>query len=199
MAEPIPDLPPLWLLRHGQTEWNREGRLQGWRDSPLTEQGKAQASKARHRLEAQGLGPESDTLRLASPLGRAVKTARLIFGDHGFETDRRLIEIGTGDWTGLRLKTLQAEHPELFAQGPRIWYDAAPDGEKFAGLARRIRDFYADLPAQAAGRAVVIITHGVTLRMLRAQALGHEVEQETHIDFPQDAIHHIENGIVRLV
>lgn len=192
-------LPPLWLLRHGQTEWNREGRLQGWQDSPLTEQGEDQARLAAGRLAAQGLGAGDSVLRLVSPLGRAVATARLAFGDLPFETDKRLIEIGTGDWTGLHLKTLETNHPELFAQGPRVWYDAAPGAETFAGLARRIADFYGDLPTRAAGRSVVIITHGVTLRMLRALALGHTVEHETHIDFPQDAIHHIEAGRIRLV
>lgn len=197
MPEAIRDLPPLWLMRHGETEWNRAGRLQGHQDSPLTETGIDQARAAGQRLAA--LGPGAVALRLASPLGRAMATARLVFGPLPFETDPQLVEIGTGDWTGAHLPTLSAQFPDIFAAPAYEWYDRAPGGETLAGIAARIAGFLAGLPARAGGRPVVIVTHGVTLRMLRAQALGLDVADETHTHFPQGAIHHVEGGRARLL
>lgn len=195
MADPAA-LPPLWVMRHGETEWNRAGRLQGHGDSPLTEAGEAQAREAGRRLAA--LLPAT-ALRLASPSGRSRATARLAFGAMAFETDPRLMEIGVGDWTGAHLEALGASDPELFAAPGFGWYDRAPGGERMAGIAARVADFLADLPARAAGRPVAIVTHGVTLRVMRAQVLGVTVADETGLHFPQGAIHHIASGRARLV
>lgn len=195
MAEPL-SLPPLWLMRHGETEWNRAGRLQGHDDSPLTEAGEAQARDSGRRL-AGLLAP--DTLLLASPSGRTQATARLVFGGAAFETDARLLEIGIGAWTGAHFEALRAADPALFAAPAYGWYDAAPGGERLEGLAARVAGFLAELPARAAGRPVAIVTHGITLRVMRAQVLGLAMADETHLHFPQGAIHHIEAGRARLV
>ena len=190
-------LPPIWAMRHGETEWNRAGRLQGHDDSPLTETGEAQAREAGARLAAVLAG---EALRLVSPSGRAQATARLVFGPAPFETDAQLLEIGTGAWTGQSMTDLTARHPELFAAATAYdWYDHAPGGETLAGVASRCEGFLAALPGRARGRPVVIVTHGITLRVLRAQALGLTVADEMGLRFPQGAIHHIHNGRADLI
>ena len=190
------DLPPLWVMRHGETEWNVAGRLQGHDDSPLTEKGKVQAREAGQRLAP--LLP-AEALRLVSPSGRAQATARLVFGAAPFETDARLLEIDIGDWTGAQLDRLSRAHPDLFAIPAFGWYDRAPGGEQIAGLAARVAGFLADLPARAAGRPVAIVTHGITLRVMRAQILGLTLADETALHFPQGAIHYIRSGRADLV
>ena len=118
------ELPPIWFLRHGQTEWNLEGRLQGHKDSPLTALGRSQAARQARILPdilqrvATGAGG-----CFASPLGRAQETARIALAGRGFVTDPRLSEIATGDWEG-RLRAEVAT-----GEGDLFLYAGAPGGE----------------------------------------------------------------------
>ena len=190
-------LPPIWAMRHGETEWNQAGRLQGHDDSPLTETGRTQAREAGRRLASALTG---EALRLASPSGRTQATARLVFGPAPFDTDPQLLEIGTGTWTGQRLDDLAARHPAIFAASIAYdWYDHAPQGETLAGVAARVAAFLAALPARAQGRPVAIVTHGITLRVLRAQVLGLTLADETALHFPQGTIHHLRDGRAELI
>ncbi len=95
----------LYLLRHGETEFNLEGRLQGQQDSPLTARGRAQARAHGALLKTLIAEPEAWRV-VASPLGRTMDTARLACAELGLpeaaiETDPRLKEIAFGDWEGL--------------------------------------------------------------------------------------------------
>jgi len=153
-------LPDLHLIRHGETVWNREERLQGRRDSPLTAAGRAQAA---------ALAPLVARLRaapLCSPQGRAVETARLLFPGR-VATDPRLCEIDVGSFTGLRLPQLRAAHPRIFAAPGLGWYDLCPGGEGLTALAARCADLLADLTGPA-----ILIGHGIALRMIWALATG---------------------------
>ncbi|WP_323715578.1 histidine phosphatase family protein [Paracoccus aminovorans] len=185
-----PDLPDLYLMRHGQTRWNAEGRLQGRLDSPLTPLGLAQA-----RRQAWLLRDLPDGLaRYASPAGRAQQTARIAFGGAGFACDERLHEIDIGSFAGRLGAALQAEHPALFGQGGALdWYDHAPGGEHFAGLRARVRAFLRDLSGPA-----VIVTHGITLRMLRAEAMGLPPERLAEMPVLQGAVHLVSRGRHRM-
>ena len=87
-------VPDLWVMRHGETEWNVAGRLQGRSDSALTARGRAQAAR-QARLVAAIRGK-----RVSSPQGRACDSARIVFAGQAFATDPRLAEICIGDWTG---------------------------------------------------------------------------------------------------
>lgn len=190
-------IPPLFLLRHGQTEWNRAGRLQGHLDSPLTGTGRSQALRMRDLLP-----DPAGMLRLSSPLGRAVETARLVFGPLPFQTDARLAEIALGDWSGADHAALAAREGisgGISGDAPRHWYCAAPGGEGLEGLAARVADFLADLPARAGARPVAIVTHGVTLSMLRAQVLGVDFETDFAAYHPQDAVHALAGGTACLI
>ncbi|MDO5630950.1 MAG: histidine phosphatase family protein [Paracoccus sp. (in: a-proteobacteria)] len=175
-------LPDLYLMRHGQTEWNALGRMQGRLDSPLTVQGRAQATRLARLVEGvQGR-------YISSPQGRALETARIVFGA-GFATDDRLVEIDIGDFSGHLNSDLRAAHPAIFAP-PRLgWYDRAPGGEGYAGLATRCRAFLADLNGPA-----IIVTHGITLRMLRLLAMGRDMSTFEDMPVEQGAVHVIRSG-----
>lgn len=151
--------PDLYLMRHGETAWNLEGRLQGRGDSPLT---------ARGRQQAAWLGDLTRGVagaRLSSPLGRADQTARLAFGA-AVPHDPRLAEICVGHWSGALEHDLRRAHPDLFAGGPLDWYDRSPGGEGLAALRARCRAFLDDLTGPT-----LVVTHGITLRMLRLLVL----------------------------
>lgn len=184
----IPGLPDLWLLRHGETEWNKERRMQGRRDSALTALGRAQAARQAKLI------PTEDVTRVASPLGRARQSAEIVFGGLPFTTDERLAEIDIGAWSGQMLTDLTAQHPQLFSGHPLDWYNHAPGGEGLAGLEARARAFLASLD-----RPTVAVTHGITLRMLRALTQGLPFSGELDTRFPQDAVHRISGGRAELV
>jgi broad specificity phosphatase PhoE len=152
-------LPDLYLIRHGETLWNREGRLQGRLDSPLTAEGRAQARALAAMVR------ELPGTRFSSPQGRAVATARLLFGAEGFQTDARLAEIDVGRFTGCTMPDLLSAHPAIFAESGLGWYDRCPEGEGFAALAARCRSFLSDLQGPA-----LLVGHGITLRMIWALA-----------------------------
>ncbi|WP_299839756.1 histidine phosphatase family protein [uncultured Paracoccus sp.] len=175
--------PDLYLMRHGQTVWNAEGRMQGKLDSPLTDLGIAQA-KAQARLVA---GVEA--ARFASPQGRAQQTARIVFAGQPFQTDARLAEIDIGTFSGRRYPDLAAEHPALFELDGFGWYDHAPGGEGFSGLMTRARSFLDSLTGPS-----LIITHGITLRMLRLIAMGWDMTRFEELAQHQGAVQVVRAG-----
>lgn len=174
--------PPLFVLRHGETEWNRAGRLQGWQDSPLTATGRAHAARQGDILREVLTGNER---WVASPLGRAVHTAQIAGAPKDLAHDARLREIDMGAWTGLSSAQIAAERPDLegFAR-----YEAIPQGETIAQLTRRVAAFLAEQDAPT-----VIITHGITSRILRCLATGQPPAQYTQIGGGQGVVYRIED------
>lgn len=175
--------PDLCLIRHGQTVWNAQGRLQGRLDSPLTERGRAQAAALRP------LVADLPGLRLCSPLGRAVQTARLLFGDAPVTLDDRLAEIGLGDFSGRLIAELRAERPDVFAGPPHAWYDRVPNGEGLAALSARLSALLDALPGPA-----VVVTHGMALAMLCHLATGRPLHRVHAACQRQGAVHVIRRG-----
>lgn len=175
--------PDLYLMRHGQTEWNAEGRMQGRLDSPLTSMGITQ-SKRQAELIAKVEGN-----CFASTLGRAIQAARIVFGDKEFTTDDRLVEIDIGEFSGHKIEELLRDRPEFFTGSRLDWYDRAPGGEHFSGLAVRAHSFLDDLTGPA-----IIVTHGMFLRMLRITALGWPVSRIEELSVEQGSVHVIRNG-----
>ncbi|WP_040595953.1 histidine phosphatase family protein [Paracoccus zeaxanthinifaciens] len=173
-------------MRHGETAWNVQDRLQGILDSPLTDRGIEQA----RRLAELSNGIAGR--RISSPQGRAVATARIAFGQD-FATDPRLSEIDVGDFTGRLLSDLRGEHPGIFIDDFG-WYDRCPGGEGFARLATRCRSLLDDLDGPA-----LIVTHGVTLRMLRCLILGLPIDRIGQGEARQGAIHAFRQGHESLI
>ncbi|MEX0311357.1 MAG: histidine phosphatase family protein [Tateyamaria sp.] len=182
--------PELLILRHGETEWNRAGRMQGAADSPLTDRGRAHAAAQGRLLSARDL---RGWLFWTSPLGRCRATADIALGPHASDVceDARLVEITLGSWTGKLRTEIAAEVPQLFDHdGGMDWYDHAPGGEGLEALYARTGTFLADLSGPS-----VIVTHGITSRMLRCHCLG--LEPAAFADLPggQGVVYHMKNGV----
>lgn len=183
----------LFLLRHGQTEWNVQGRMQGRRDSPLTALGIAQARR-QARIVGDLLAARPDLALYASPLGRARDTARIVFDGIPPTYDERLAEIDVGRFTGHRIEDMRLKFPDLFPPDRLGWYDRTPGGEDFAALARRTRAFLDGL-----GGPAVIVTHGITLRMLRLIAMGLPMGAIGRMAVRQGAVHVVSGGRHRVL
>ncbi|ACG79475.1 phosphoglycerate mutase family protein [Phenylobacterium zucineum HLK1] len=178
------------LLRHGETHWNVERRIQGRRESALTPRGERQAA-AMGRLVADliRMEPPADWRLAASPLLRAQATAQAVAARAGLriDTDERLAEICCGDWEG-KLRS------EVGAGGPE-WFFGAPGGETFEEVMARVESFLADLPPEPR-RRMVVVSHGVTGRLLRGAYAGLPRAETLAQDVPQDAVYRLAGGQV---
>jgi broad specificity phosphatase PhoE len=162
--------PLLYYIRHGETEWNTQGRLQGQRDLPINAKGRAQAQRcgeilrdllARDGIDAAGLD------FVSSPLGRARETMERVHAELGldpqaYRTDPRLTEVSFGQWEGFTLAELAARFPEAAAARERDkWNFVPPEAESYAQMSARVRDWYDTLD-----RPTVAVAHGGTFRGL---------------------------------
>ena len=186
----------MFLALHGQTDWNRDGRVQGWLDSPLTEHGRLQAATAARILCRQNL--VSGTYEIVcSPLGRTRETARIIAAELGFDpsairTDARLREVSLGQWDGHTHAELEAGWPECMAGSNRYdWFFRSPDGETYDDVARRLGGW---LEAQAHHDKLVIVTHGIASRILRGLYARLPIEDALRSEVARDAIFRLANG-----
>lgn len=182
--------PELYILRHGETVWNAENRLQGQRDSPLTQKGIADARRQKALLDDCDL---EGFAFWTSPQGRAFQTAAIAFAGHAslIRTDDRLREIGVGAWSGkLRDALPLPDGPNpLLAQ-----YDLAPDGEGLAAVKARCAAFLADLQGPA-----VIVTHGITGAVLRALIIGDRAFHDPSPHAGQGCVLHLKDGVQRML
>jgi len=185
----------IYLVRHGETEWNRARRYQGWADSPLTERGLAQAEAIGRLL--RGL-PEAQAAELvASPIGRARRTAEIIRECLGrtapLRFDDRLREISLGSWDGLDRAQIAALRPGIFdGAGYHEWYFTTPDGETYDGFAGRIAAWL----AEAADRPLIVVTHGIVTRVLRGLYAGLTRPDALCLPVPQDRIFRLSGGAI---
>ncbi len=186
----------LYLLRHGETEFNVAGRLQGQRDSPLTARGRAQARAHGALLKTLIAEPEAWRV-VASPLGRTMDTARLACAELGLpeaaiETDPRLKEIAFGDWEGLTWAEAETRHPELWAaREADRWGFVVPGGESYAMVALRARAFL-DEPR---GNTIVV-SHGATGRVMRGLYSRLAPAEMRTLEQPQEALHRLTQGTI---
>ena len=139
-------MPVLYYVRHGETDFNRQGRLQGRRDTPLNAHGRQQAAEcgvllrdlfARDHRQAQ------DFKYVSSPLKRARETMEILRATLGlqvddYEIDARLIEIAYGEWEGLTLQEIEMRNASVLSARERDKWDfAPPGGESYRELADR--------------------------------------------------------------
>jgi probable phosphoglycerate mutase len=156
------------LVRHGETEWSRDGRHTGRTDIPLTAVGRRQAAALAGPLTAWTFA-----LVLSSPLQRAVETCRL--AGYGPQAQQRpeLMEWDYGRYEGRTSRQIAAEDP-----GWSLWRDGGPDGETPADVGRRVDRVIAEV-LEVAGD-VLIFAHGHVLRVLAARWLGEAPEGGKH-------------------
>ena len=175
------------MLRHGETEWNRERRMQGGLDSPLTARGVAQARAMGAVLRREGA---CSLPAFTSPQLRAARTADLALGPGRARRDPRLREIGVGPFEGRLLAEIMREHPLLFREdAPPDWHFDVPDGEGFDALHARVASFLAAL-----GGPAVVVCHGITARMLRGLALGLDREGMLGLPGGQGSVWRVAQG-----
>ncbi|MGC1497381.1 MAG: histidine phosphatase family protein [Sulfitobacter sp.] len=179
--------PPLFILRHGETEWNAQNRLQGHHDSALTAVGKSQAQQQHEILKTRDL---TGFMALTSPQGRAFHTASIALEGlvDGIETDTRLREIGVGEWAGAIREDVMKLAPD--AKDTFDLYEFAPGGEGFAALRTRCTAFLETLDCPA-----VLVTHGITSRMLRLIVLDLPTENLRDLPGGQGVVFHLEGGL----
>jgi probable phosphoglycerate mutase len=196
----IERLAMIYLLRHGQTEFNREGRYQGALDSPLTDLGRAQAAGMGARLKAL-IGDPAGWLLQSSPLGRARATAEIVraaLGVHDIVIEPRLREITLGAWDGLTGVDIDEQYPGARDGAGRYgWLFRAPGGESFEALTARLKHWLDD--ARVDRRPRVVVSHGITGRALCALVLGTTMEGARLGATPQDSIFRITASAVEAV
>ena len=179
----------IFLVRHGETVWNVQGRFQGGLDSPLTRRGRAQADTL-GRILAAHLDPAKVEVQV-SPLGRARETASLLrsrFACAEPVIEPRLREVSIGSWDGLDSFEIDAEWPGVLEGAtPFDWYFRSPDGETYEEVCARLEDWLRPcLKEQQC--PVVAVAHGLTSRLLRGLLLGLSREETLELPVPQDGV-----------
>jgi len=164
--------PTVFYIRHGETDWNVRGRLQGRRDIPLNARGREQARHCGTLLRDLFAREGRDAAALdyvSSPLGRACETMALLrsvlgLPADGYRTDERLAEIAFGDWEGFTIAQLHERDPQGIAQREHDkWHFLPPNGESYKMMSGRMRDWYESLTQDTVATA-----HGGTARGLMA-------------------------------
>jgi probable phosphoglycerate mutase len=190
---------PLYMLRHGETAWNTERRMQGAKDSPLTERGRLQALAMGRTLKRELLREAQPTIFLRSPLGRARETADIVGRELGLDPgewrdDPRLAELRYGDWEGSSWKEIQVSHPTALADwraDPHGY--CPPGGETHFELRRRSAAVLAEIAAS--GQRTVVVGHGVSGAVLRGLNLGLDAKAMFVLEKPQDAFFRLLAGL----
>jgi broad specificity phosphatase PhoE len=176
----------LYVVRHGETDWNVAGRLQGQTDIPLNDVGRQQAAQNGLRLARQNLDPNIDFV--ASPLSRAYETMELLrqamgLPRDGFRTDARLKELSYGRCEGRTWSQL----PPLDARGVRRsddFFNWLPEGgESYADAMHRTAGWLADVERDA-----IVVTHGGITRAMRGLVVGIAEHKIPSLKVPQDRV-----------
>ena len=184
MANPI-----IYFLRHGQTDWNVERRLQGQKDIPINATGRQQAAANGKALSALLDDPKRFRY-IASPLGRTRETMNIVRGElglphHGYETDDRIKEISFGLWETHTFDELHKTVPEAVdARSADKWNFAAPQGESYQMLLNRVKTWLPYVKEDA-----VVVCHGGILRVLEHYLNGTAIEDVVNSEVPQDRIY----------
>lgn len=165
----------LYIVRHGETEWNAAGRIQGRLDSRLTEKGRRYAAMLGEKLQ------ETEFIRIiSSPSSRALQTAKLIKGDRDIPVfqDERIMEMALGPWQGMTLSEIQLQYPKEYE-----WFTTRPElyqiigAESFFDMKKRAEDFLSELQNSPFSGNLLIVTHGLFIKILLAVVKGIEIKE----------------------
>lgn len=183
----------LYIVRHGQTEWNLERRFQGWLDSPLTEHGVESAKQLKQHLK-----PHRFHHCVSSPSPRASRTMELILSEHhgGYKTDERLREINLGPWQGMKHEEIEVQFPEqleIFYNHPENFW--LSDAETYHDVYERVNGFLNEQVTTAKKKSephnVLVVTHGVTLMMFQLIMDGKPLKELSEYTVaPNTQVHH---------
>jgi broad specificity phosphatase PhoE len=185
----------IYFVRHGETIWNTERRLQGSLDSRLTNLGLTQVLANAKTLE-EALPNIASLHFVSSPLGRARMTmefirAWLVLRVPDYSIDERLAEVRFGDWEGLTFKEIESTFPEQWAERQRAkWTHVPPNGESFAQASERLKAWAGELCGDA-----IVVAHGAVGRILRGLNLGMKEEEIAYSGDPlHDRVYRLAGG-----
>lgn len=190
----------LYVIRHGQTDYNREERLQGARDIPLNETGRDQARGNGRVLATRSLElPLAEFDWVASPLGRTRETMELVresagLDPSGYRTDPLLVELSFGDWEGQTLSEVSVHSPGLIEQREQGKWRFQPPGtraESYAMLAERTGRFLSGVD-----KPTICVAHGGVIRTLFHRIGKLDDEAAALLDVPQDRVLKIEENTI---
>ncbi|EMN7142337.1 histidine phosphatase family protein [Vibrio parahaemolyticus] len=187
----------IFVLRHGETEFNADKKLQGHCNSSLTSKGSDQARRVGTTLKQY---VENRPFRVySSTLGRALQTSKIVceelnYSYENLNKEPRLKEFSLGEWEQRTIPSLEQEIPNLLAQND--WYLQAPNCETYESVRERLSSWLSDV---AHDEDIVVVSHGLTGIVLRGLLLGMDYTQVWQQDLPQDAFFIIEDGRITRV
>ncbi|EJO9910974.1 histidine phosphatase family protein [Vibrio parahaemolyticus] len=187
----------IFVLRHGETEFNADKKLQGHCNSSLTSKGSDQARRVGTTLKQY---VENRPFRVySSTLGRALQTSQIVceelnYSYENLNKEPRLKEFSLGEWEQRTITSLEQEIPNLLAQND--WYLQAPNCETYESVRERLSSWLSDV---AHDEDIVVVSHGLTGIVLRGLLLGMDYTQVWQQDLPQDAFFIIEDGRITRV
>ncbi len=182
--------PLVYIVRHGQTAWNAEYRLQGQADTDLNALGREPATRNGERLRGLISNPAAFDF-VASPMRRTRETmervrAAMALEPGAYRTDPRLVEVNFGDWQGFTFAELETRFPGAAAVRERDKWNFLPPGagaESYQMLLERIRPWF-----EALRQPTVCVTHGGVVRTIFRLAEGMSAQQASALEIPQDRI-----------
>ncbi len=183
------------LIRHAPTAWNAEGRILGQADPPLSPEGAARAAAWRLPADLQALAARGRLGWAASPLRRAVETARAL-GASTPVTDPRLAEQDWGEWTGLARATVVGSRPEAG------WGMTPPRGESPAQVLARVRAWLDELAPGEGPDTWALVTHMGVIRAVLAAALRWNLDEPAPVRLLPECLHRVRrrgDGLLQLV
>jgi broad specificity phosphatase PhoE len=191
-------MPVLYFVRHGETDFNIEQRLQGQYETSLNGRGRVQARECGALLKdlfAREQHQLQDYAYMSSPLQRARETMQLTrdtlgLDPNAYEVDDRLMEISYGEWEGSTLPEIQARDPHLLAQREEDkWGFKPPGGECYRDVAARVATWYATVT-----RDTVVVAHGGVARALMANFNILPEEEAAHADIAHGVVYVFAGG-----
>lgn len=191
-------MPLIYFVRHGQTDWNAEKRMQGHMDIPLNVTGRAQAARNGAML-ARLLDDHGRFDFVSSPLVRASETMQIIRREIGiapedYRHDPRLREIHLGDWQGLIYTEIATAFPaehRLRDEDPWNFLHPGEGGESFASFSERVLEWLEGVKTDT-----VVTSHGGVLRVLNQHFTQVDKREAHKFDVPQDKIFRIADGVL---
>ncbi|MER8635800.1 histidine phosphatase family protein [Mesorhizobium sp. M1365] len=182
--------PLVYIVRHGQTAWNAEARLQGQADTDLNELGREQASRNGRRL-AELIDKPEDFDFVASPMRRTRETmerlrAAMKLDPHAYRTEPLLVELSFGDWQGFTFAELEANNPGSTRRRRLDKWNFQPPGEgaeSYQMLLERVKPW-----VDALDRQTVCVTHGGIMRVMFRLVLGMSEQDAVSMEVPQDRV-----------
>jgi probable phosphoglycerate mutase len=191
-----------YFVRHGETDWNAERRLQGQLEVPLNDVGRRQSAQNGSTLRgliAAGRKTPAQFAFISSPLSRARKTMEILrdalgLPREGYAVEPRLAELSFGRWEGLTYPEVRVLNGSVLALRDRdIWNFAAPQGESYAHLLVRVRDWHASVDGD-----IIVAAHGGVARVLMVLFGVRTPEDASRGDVEQGVVYEFGPGVMKV-